>query len=163
VSDSIAWVLGEQKAKVAARRGDERCRVSRHEPPEIVGNGGSRAASGPRRRNRFFADEESELEDIDASLGNLDENAVDLEEIENQQLELSTQNSTLITNGNGFHSEEYEIEKVQAAQIGSVQTVEKKSKRGGTGSRASSRSISRPAKPSRSRAGFIFRAKANIF
>lgn len=118
VSDSIAWVLGEQKAK--SLRGEDM--------KDVVFQGTSkRKASGMAEvvlhlvRDESFVDtQENELEDIDESLNNLDEKAVNLEELEETNATLGTQHSALSTDNNGFHSEETET--VQAAQVGSIQT-----------------------------------------
>jgi chromosome segregation protein len=126
VSDAIAWVLGEQRAK--SLRGEEM--------KDVVFQGTSkRSPSGMaevvlhlvRDEESFFEDEENDLSDIDASLSDLDENAVDVDEIEAKESVVSGQLS-VVDEENGFHSEEFEAEKVQAAQVGSVQTVQTKIK-----------------------------------
>ncbi len=66
----------------------------------------------------FVADEE-DLSDIDEAISDLDENAVHIEDFDTEAIS---------TEANGFNSEEIELEKAQAAQVGSVQIVEKKAK-----------------------------------
>lgn len=115
VADAIAWVLGEQKAK--SLRGEEM--------KDVVFQGTNKRSPGGMaevvlhlvRDEEFeFAGDEEDLSEIDETLSELDEAAVDLNEIEAVNFE-----------SNGYHQIE-EIEKVQAAQVGSIQTVEKKIK-----------------------------------
>ncbi|HEX8638165.1 MAG TPA: AAA family ATPase, partial [Pyrinomonadaceae bacterium] len=130
VSESIAWVLGEQRAK--ALRGGEM--------KDVVFQGTrSRKPSGMaevvlhlvRDEESFFSDEE-DLSGIDVALSDLDENALQIEDFEAQQNQSETESaefsifdSQLVVE-NGFHAEETET--AQAAQVGSVQTIQQKTK-----------------------------------
>ena len=119
VSDAIAWVLGEQKAK--SLRGEEM--------KDVVFQGtGKRSPGGMAevvlhlvRDEEFeFVGDEQDLSGIDEALSDLDENAVDVDELE-------AQNSATVETDE-VQTEELEVEKVQAAQVGSIQTVERKIK-----------------------------------
>jgi chromosome segregation protein len=74
-----------------------------------------------------FDSDETELEDIDAALGNLDERAVDMDAIEGLDAEEPFDAFEAVTaspaDGNGIHDAETETETLQAAQVGSIQTV----------------------------------------
>ena len=127
VSESIAWVLGEQRAK----------QLRGAEMKDVVFQGTSkRKPSGMaevvlhlvRDEESMFAADEEDLSDIDEAIGVLDENAIEIEdfEFEPETAEISTLNSPLSTQENDFYSEE--LETAQAAQVGSAQIVEKKVK-----------------------------------
>ena len=119
VAESIAWVLGEQRAK--SLRGQEMKDV-------IFQGTNKRNPSGMvevvlhlvRDENEYVSDE-NELEDIDEKLGKIDESVVDVAEIEAEHLEAQEQEIESQT----IESEE-NTEKVQIAQVGSARTVQKK-------------------------------------
>jgi len=140
VSDSIAWVLGEQKAK--SLRGEEMKDVvfqgtSRRKP-----SGMAEVVLHLVRDESEFETEENELADIDASLSEIDENVVDVDKIEAQNSGFRIQDSgfriqdsgfriqdsALRAEENGFRIEEIELETAKAAQVGSAQIVETKVK-----------------------------------
>ncbi len=117
VSDSIAWVLGEQRAK--SLRGEEM--------KDVVFQGTSkRKPSGMaevvlhlvRDDEMLFETDENELGDIDAALSGIDEKAVDLNEFEAQEEVGGEEPETL----------SLEPETARAAQVGSIQTVQTKIK-----------------------------------
>jgi chromosome segregation protein len=120
VSDAIAWVLGEQRAKTL--RGEEMKDVVFQGTSKRNPSGMAEVVLHLIRDESTFDTEENELEDIDETLSELDENAVDLDEIE-------AQNAEVEVSENGYHAEqEFEVETVQAAQVGSVQTIQTKIK-----------------------------------
>ena len=101
VSESIAWVLGEQRAK--ALRGAEM--------KDVVFQGTrTRKPSGMaevvlhlvRDEESFFANEEEDLTEIDEALGNLDENAAQFGEFRNES--------------ESFQSEESEVQEPENPQ-----------------------------------------------
>jgi len=129
VSDAISWVLGEQRAKTL--RGGEMKDVvfqgSRNRKP----GGMAEVVLHLVRDDETFDIDENELEDIDETLSALDETAVDVDALEAETIdepvvtEAVGETADPHAEENGFHAEEFEVEKVQAAQVGSVQTVER--------------------------------------
>jgi chromosome segregation protein len=134
VSDAISWVLGEQRAK--SLRGGEMKDVvfqgSRNRKP----GGMAEVVLHMVRDEDAFDVDEHELEDIDETLSALDDNAVDVDALEADTIEEPAElvvadgeeihpPSEIHIQENGFHADEFEVEKVQAAQVGSVQTVER--------------------------------------
>jgi chromosome segregation protein len=126
VSESIAWVLGEQRAK----------QLRGAEMKDVVFQGTSkRKPSGMaevvlhmvRDEESMYALDEEDLSDIDEAISDLDENAVQIEDFETEEA-VGGQQSAVSSQENGFNSQETELEVAQAAQVGSVQIVEKKAK-----------------------------------
>jgi len=126
VADCIAWVLGEQRAK--SLRGEEM--------KDVVFQGTSRRKpSGMaevvlhlvRDDEMLFETDEDELGDIDETLSGIDKKAVDLDEIEARE-RVESRESRVESELNEYRVEEFEVENVQAAQVGSIQTVQTKIK-----------------------------------
>ncbi|HKX84695.1 MAG TPA: chromosome segregation protein SMC [Pyrinomonadaceae bacterium] len=129
VSDAMSWVLGEQRAK--SLRGGEMKDVVFQGTKNRKPGGMAEVVLHLVRDEDFFDVEENELEDIDETLSELDEAAVDVDALEADALEAETIETQPMEaeagkfETNGFHEGEIEIEKVQAAQVGSAQIVEK--------------------------------------
>ncbi len=122
VSDAISWVLGEQRAKFL--RGQEMKDVIFQGTDKRSPGGMSEVVLHLERDDSVIPSEESELVDIDEKLGIIDENAVDVDIIEAEQLDDSESAADNLADSIG-RDYGVEFEKVKAAQVGSVTTIEK--------------------------------------
>jgi chromosome segregation protein len=125
VSDAISWVLGEQRAKQL--RGSEMKDVVFQGTRDRKPSGMAEVVLHLIRDEELYDGEDRELEDIDETLSELDDHAVDISEIEDEEsaeagavAEVSIEAET-----NGFHADEAETELVQAAHVGSAHVVQK--------------------------------------
>ncbi|MEP6850285.1 MAG: chromosome segregation protein SMC [Acidobacteriota bacterium] len=124
VSDAMSWVLGEQRAK--SLRGGEMKDVvfqgSRNRKP----GGMAEVVLHMVRDEDFQEIPDGELEEIDSTLSEIDEQSVDMAAIEGEPEE----ELEAVAETNGFHPPDGEIveeaETALAAQVGSIQTVETK-------------------------------------
>lgn len=128
VSDAMSWVLGEQRAK--SLRGGEMKDVVFQGTKNRKPGGMAEVVLHLVRDEDYFDVEENELEDIDETLSAIDEASVDMDAIEGEEageiLDAEAAAADIVpVETNGFHEGEIEVEKVQAAQVGSVQIVEK--------------------------------------
>jgi chromosome segregation protein len=122
VSDAMAWVLGEQRAK--SLRGGEMKDVVFAGTKNRKPGGMAEVVLHLVRDDTVFDIEENELEDIDEALSDIDEHAVELSEIEAAEAEPADAVSEIATGPEAFDENHEEIETVKAAQVGSVQTIE---------------------------------------
>ncbi len=121
VSDAISWVLGEQRAK--SLRGAEMKDVVFQGSRNRKQSGMSEVVLHLVRDENFVPSDESDLEDIDQALSDIDENSVDMDAIEAlDEEEISEEEIVALADSD---EAEGETELVQAAQVGSIQTVEK--------------------------------------
>ena len=129
VSDAIAWVLGEQRAKTL--RGGEMKDVVFAGTKNRKPGGMAEVVLHLIRDDSVFDIDENELEDIDEALTGIDENFVDIDELEAVETAAvgsapADAFSALAVGQNGFHDEEIEVETVKVAAVGSTQTLETK-------------------------------------
>ena len=123
VSDSISWVLGEQRAK--SLRGGEMKDVVFQGTKNRKPSGMAEVVLHLVRDEDAFDVEENELEDIDEALSEIDENAVDMNAIEpgepvaDSAVAVSAEVVVEELDGSVF-----ETETVRAAQVGSIETVQ---------------------------------------
>jgi chromosome segregation protein len=124
VSDAISWVLGEQRPKLL--RGAEMKDVVFQGTRDRKPSGMAEVVLHLIRDEEIFDPQERELEDIDETLSELDENAVDFGEVQGEGAAIEA-GAEISTNGHGetneFQAEESEL--AQAAQVGSAQVVQK--------------------------------------
>lgn len=124
VSDAIAWVLGEQRARFL-RGGDMKDVVfqgSRNRKP----SGMAEVVLHLVRDEDYVEPDDEELVGIDSTLSDIDDNSIDISEIEGDPDLPADAVAVVETETNGFHAEEVEAETVLAAQVGSTQTIETK-------------------------------------
>ncbi|MFN6963528.1 MAG: chromosome segregation protein SMC [Pyrinomonadaceae bacterium] len=140
VSDAISWVLGEQRAK--SLRGGEMKDVVFQGTRDRKPSGMAEVVLHLVRDEEAFDIDDNELEDIDETLSELDEQAVDMAEIEGLPAEgdegvVETVPSEPVeiaaeSNGNGDRPEVGEVEIVQAAAagvaVGTVKTAPARAK-----------------------------------
>ena len=126
VSDAISWVLGEQRAK--SLRGGEMKDVVFQGTRNRKPSGMAEVVLHLVRTEDSFDVDADELEDIDETLNELDDSAVDVDALEAEIIDETPEmvaEVSVESNGNGHHDAEFEVEKVQAAQVGSIQTIER--------------------------------------
>ena len=125
VSDAISWVLGEQRAR--SLRGGEMKDVVFQGTRNRKPSGMAEVVLHLVRTQEEYDVDADELEDIDEALNELDDNSVDVDALEAEIIEEQEPavDAAVETNGHGHHNAEFEVEKVQAAQVGSIQTVER--------------------------------------
>src|SRR5437762_466876 len=132
VSDAIAWVLGEQRAK--SLRGGEMKDVIFQGTKNRSPGGMAEVVLHLVRDESFFDIDENELEDIDEALTGIDDAAVDMSEIEglDPEPEITEAVAEVVVETNGFHDgsafETEEAETVKALAVGSTQVRERKVK-----------------------------------
>ena len=127
VSDAMSWVLGEQRAK--SLRGQEMKDVIFQGTNKRSPSGMSEVVLHLVRDEDEYISDENELEDIDEKLGEIDEASVDVDGIEAEFIESEEPiDETNLESEIAESKSEEGIEKVQAAQVGSVQTIQTKTK-----------------------------------
>lgn len=122
VSDAISWVLGEQRAK--SLRGGEMKDVVFQGSKNRKPSGMAEVVLHMVRDGDAFDIDDAELEDIDATLSEIDEHAVDVDALEAESIE-AVRPIEAISETDDVTEGDIEVEKVQAAQVGSTQTVER--------------------------------------
>jgi chromosome segregation protein len=126
VSDAISWVLGEQRAK--SLRGGEMKDVifagTRNRKP----GGMAEVVLHLVRDDSVDLGDDQELDDIDETLSEIDDHAVDMAEIEGVEAETETLETVADADAVGVLTSEEpadeEVETVKAAQVGSAQVIE---------------------------------------
>ncbi len=137
VSDAISWVLGEQRVK--SLRGGEMKDVVFAGTKTRKPGGMAEVVLHLVRDDSVFDIDENELEDIDASLTDIDESAVDMAEIEgiepeaiSESEEIRDPQSAIRIEENGFHDdtviETESVETVKAMAVGATVPLETKVK-----------------------------------
>src|ERR1044071_7053616 len=119
VSDAIAWVLGEQRAK--SLRGGEMKDVVFQGTKNRKPGGMAEVVLHLVRDDTVFDIDETELEDIDEAFSDIDDTLVDMNEIDPLDAETVEPIEALAIEQNGCHAhdEDAEIETVKVAAVGS--------------------------------------------
>ena len=127
VSDAIAWVLGEQRAK--SLRGGEMKDVIFAGTKDRKPGGMAEVVLHLVRDEDFEISDENELEDIDETLSEIDESSVDMDEIEGAEEEPEILDADVITEATSEVSDDSEeIETVRVMAVGSAVPLETKIK-----------------------------------
>src|SRR3954451_2607153 len=122
VSDAIAWVLGEQRAK--SLRGGEMKDVIFAGTKDRKPGGMAEVVLHLVRDEDFEISDENELEDIDERLSEIDDSSVDMDEIEGVEEEPEVLDADVITEVTSEIAEDSEeTETVKVMAVGSAQPL----------------------------------------